>query len=312
MKTQGTIAILLGGRSGEREVSFRSGHNVAAVFERQGIPFQLIDPLEDDLIEQLTSTEIDAVFIALHGRWGEDGTIQGLLDSLGLRYTGSHVLASALAMSKLMTKHVLQSVGIPTAGYVCFDPDIPLATMCKRAVQQLGLPLVIKPTSEGSSLGVFIVHETDDLPPLVRKVHHEYGDLLFEKYVKGKELTVGLLGNGTALRALPVLELVPKNEFYDYEAKYTKGLTEFILPAAISPQVTARVQEIAVQTHRALGCRGMSRVDIMLDEDEQPYVIEVNTIPGLTDLSDLPAQAAEAGISYDELILEILQSAYED
>jgi len=176
-------------------------------------------------------------------------------------------------------------------------------------VDRLCLPLVIKPISEGSSIGVSIVKERSELKRVAHKTQHEFGEIFLEQYINGKEITVGLLGVKNNLRALPVLELVPKCEFYDYEAKYTKGMTDFILPARLSDQLTTHIREIAVNTHNAIGCWGASRVDMLVDADGKPYVTELNTLPGLTELSDLPAQAEAIGISYETLILEILVSA---
>ena len=268
-----------------------------------------IDPIDEDWMEQMRGVSIDIAFLALHGKGCEDGTIQGVLEAFEFAYTGSRVLASALAMDKVMTKRVLSVTNIPTPNYLAVDPDLSLDLQCDEAVNRLGLPLVLKPTSEGSSIGVSIAKELPELKRVARKTQHEFGEIFFEQYIRGKEVTVGLLGVKTNLRALPVLELIPKREFYDYEAKYTEGMTEFILPARLSDQLTHWVQEIALNTHKAIGCWGVSRVDMMIDTDGQPYVTEINTLPGLTELSDLPAQAAAVGISYNELIREILESA---
>jgi D-alanine-D-alanine ligase len=281
-----------------------------ATLQRLGADAIAIDPIDGDWMGQLREASIEIVFLgALHGKGGEDGTVQGVLETFEYAYTGSGVLASALAMNKVMTKRVLSATNIPTPNYLAVDPDLSLDPQCEEAVDLLGLPLVLKPTSEGSSVGVSIVKELPELKRLARKTQYEFGEIFFEQYIRGTEVTVGLLGVKTNLRALPVLELVPKREFYDYEAKYTEGMTEFFVPARLSDPLTHRVQEIAVNTHKAIGCWGVSRVDMMIDADGQPYVTEINTLPGLTELSDLPAQAAAVGISYDELIQEILASA---
>jgi len=296
----------MGGKSGEREVSLRSGSGVVEALKRQGLEVVPIDAENEDLAEQLKG--IDLVFIALHGTYGEDGIIQGFLESLGLPYTGSGVLASALAMNKVMSKRVFVTTNVPTPEFY-YEPEECILRQCETAESLLGLPIVVKPTSEGSSLGVSIVKSSDELKKVANETQKEFKDIFFEKYIKGAEVTVGLLGTGKNLRALPVLELVPKKEFYDYEAKYTKGLTEFIIPARLSAELTAKVQDIALKAHKVLGCRGMSRVDMQIDKGGNPYVTDVNTIPGLTELSDLPAQAKAVGMSYDELVLEILDSA---
>ncbi len=304
------IAVLMGGKSVERQVSLRSGARVMAALQRLGADAMAIDPIDEDWMGQVREASIEVVFLgALHGKGGEDGTVQGVLETFEYAYTGSGVLASALAMNKVMTKRVLAATNIPTPHYLAVDSDLSLDPQCEGAVDLLGLPLVLKPTSEGSSVGVSIVKELPELKRIARKTQYEFGEIFFEQYIRGTEVTVGLLGVKTNLRALPVLELVPKREFYDYEAKYTEGMTEFFVPARLSDPLTRRVQEIALNTHKAIGCWGVSRVDMMIDADGQPYVTEINTLPGLTELSDLPAQAAAVGISYDELIQEILASA---
>ena len=303
------IAVLMGGKSAERQVSLRSGARVITALQNLGANPISIDPIDEDWIDQMRAASIEIAFLALHGKGCEDGTIQGVLDSFEFTYTGSGVLASALAMDKVMTKRVLSTINIPTPDYLSMDAALDLEAQCEEAADRLGLPLVVKPTSEGSSIGVSIVAELSELKRVARKTQHQFGAGFFEQYIQGKEVTVGLLGVKKELRALPVLELVPKREFYDYEAKYTEGLTEFILPARLSDGLTKRVQEIAINTHKALGCWGVSRVDMLIDADGQPYVTELNSLPGLTELSDLPAQANEAGISYEELVLEILASA---
>ena len=303
------IAVLLGGKSGEREVSLRSGARVISALQNLGSSPIAIDPISDDWIDKIRSEAVEIAFLALHGKGCEDGTIQGVLDAFEIAYTGSGVLASALAMNKIMTKRVLSTTNVPTPDYLAVNPEADLPKQCDDAVDRLGLPLVIKPISEGSSIGVSIVKELPEVRRIAHKTQFEFGEIFFEKYIKGQEITVGLLGMKENLRALPVLELVPKREFYDYEAKYTEGMTEFILPARLSGRLTRRVQEIAVNTHRAIGCWGASRVDMLVSTDGSPYVMELNTLPGLTELSDLPAQAEADGISYENLIFEILASA---
>ena len=303
------IAVLMGGRSGERQVSLRSGARIAAALQRLGTDVVTIDPIDLDWVERMRDASIEIAFLGVHGKGCEDGTIQGVLEAFEFSYTGSGVLASALAMNKVMAKRVLSTLNIPTPDYLVVDPNQSLDLQCEDAVNRLGLPLVLKPASEGSSIGVSIIWELSELRRIAYKTQHQFGAIFFERYIQGQEVTVGLLGIEENLRALPVLELVPKREFYDYEAKYTEGMTEFIIPARLSDSLTEQVQEVALKTHQAIGCWGVSRVDMLVDTDGQPYVMEINTLPGLTDLSDLPAQAAASGISYDELIYEILVSA---
>ena len=303
------IAVLMGGKSGERQVSLRSGARIATALQRFGADVMTIDPIDLDWVERMRAASIEIAFLGLHGKGCEDGTIQGVLEAFEFSYTGSGVLASALAMNKVMTKRVLSTLNIPTPDYIAVDPNQSLDLQCEEALNRLGLPLVLKPASEGSSIGVSIIWEVSELRRIAHKTQHQFGEIFFERYIQGQEVTVGLLGIEKTLRALPILELVPKREFYDYEAKYTQGMTEFIIPARLSDSLTEQVQEIALGAHQAVGCWGVSRVDMLVDTDGHPYVMEINTLPGLTDLSDLPAQAVAAGMSYDELIYEILTSA---
>lgn len=308
------ICVLMGGRSGEREVSLRSGRRVLDSLKKQGYNAMSLD-LEDDLISSLKREKIDVVYNILHGRFGEDGTVQGLLEIANIPYTGSKVLASALAMNKLAAKRVFDAVGIPTPRYAEVNASSDVKKEAKRLWQDFPSPFVLKPTSEGSSLGVILIKKEHDFEAVLEKSVAEFRDVFVEEYIQGREITVGVLGTGKGigrgegLEALPVLELVSKNEFYDYEAKYTEGMTDFILPARLAKAMTKKVQETALAAHRALGCCGVSRVDMIVKEDV-PYVHEVNTIPGMTERSDLPAEAAHCGISFDQLVVRILESAY--
>ena len=308
MRLFNKLGVLLGGSSGERSVSLLSGQRVSTSLRRQDYEVIDIDLVKDDWLTQLISEEVDAVFLALHGKGYEDGTIQAILNHFGLPYTGSGILASALGMNKIMSKQIFSTMQIPTPDYLKIHLEEDLKVQTQNAIEQLGLPLVVKPASEGSSLGVSIIHESDEIYHAIEK-NRIFKDNLFEKYVQGQEITVGLIGVGDDLQALPILELIPKREFYDYQAKYTAGLTEFVIPARLSDEVSQVAQSIAIRAHQALGCHGYSRVDMIVDRLGQPFVTEVNTLPGLTELSDLPAQAAAAGISYDRLISKILDSA---
>ena len=302
------IAVLCGGRSGEREVSLRSGKRVFESLQKQGFDVIQLD-LTDDLIATLKQKKIDAVYLALHGRYGEDGTVQGLLEIASIPYTGSKVLASALAMNKLAAKKIFDASGIPTPRYAEINARTDIAAQADKIRRTFPFPLVVKPVSEGSSLGVSIIKREDDLPRTLEKTVKEYQDVMVEEFVKGREVTVGVIGTGEDLQALPVLELVPRKDFYDFEAKYTAGMTEFILPARLNQPLYAKTQETALRAHLALGCYGVSRVDLIVSADHIPYVTEVNSIPGMTEQSDLPAEAAHAGLSFDELVVKILASA---
>lgn len=299
----------MGGRSGEREVSLRSGKRIFDSLKKQGFNVISMD-LEDDLVSRLKAQKIELVYNILHGRFGEDGMVQGLLEMAGIPYTGSKILASALAMNKLASKRVFDAVGIPTPKYLEVDASCDVKREANRIIKNFPFPLVLKPTSEGSSLGVTVIKDKKDLPAILEKTVAEFKDVFVEEYVKGQEITVGVLGTNCDLQALPILELAPKNEFYDFHAKYTAGMTEFILPARLSDSLTKKVQETAVRAHKALGCYGVSRVDMIVGPDRVPYVHEVNSIPGMTDRSDLPAEALHAGISFDDLVVRILASAY--
>lgn len=303
------ICVLMGGRSGERDVSLRSGKKVFDSLKKQGFNVISMD-LDDDLVSKLKQEKIDVVYNILHGRFGEDGVVQGLLEMANIPYTGSKVLASALAMNKLASKRVFDAVGIPTPKYIEVDVYSDIKKEAKRIAKNFPLPLVLKPTSEGSSLGVTLIKKESDILPTLEKLVEEFKDVFVEEYIKGREVTVGVIGKNSDLTALPILELVSKNEFYDFEAKYTEGMTEFVLPARLSKPVYKKTQEVALNAHRILGCYGVSRVDMIVGPDNIPYVHDVNTIPGMTDRSDLPAEAAHAGISFDELVVKILESAY--
>ena len=310
------IAVLCGGLSNEREVSLRSGKNCLAALQRLGYENADSVDVSKDLASELREKKIEIAFMALHGKYGEDGAVQGLLELLGIPYTGSGVLASALAMSKPLTKKILSSSDIPYA------PTIVVTDREKNRIDDIlasigWLPVMLKPINEGSSVGVHKITEKSQIKAKLLETIDEFGGALLEKFVKGQEITVGVLEetpanrNGKDVWALPILELRPKSKagFYDYEAKYTKVMTEFVLPAELSPEVTKLCQETAVATFRALACSGYARVDMMVDTEGQPFVLEVNTLPGMTDTSDLPAMCEQAGITYDQLVERILMSA---
>ncbi|MGC9318882.1 MAG: D-alanine--D-alanine ligase family protein, partial [Armatimonadota bacterium] len=253
--------------------------------------------------------ETEVVFNVLHGGAGENGAIQGVLEVAGLPYTGCGVLASALTMDKVQSKRIFGAVGIPTPPHVHFDGRACAEEAADEAINSFGLPAVVKPRAEGSSLGVSIPKSRGQLIEAVASITECYGEGIIDRFIPGTEITVGIVGVGERTRALPVLELVPKREFYDYEAKYTKGLTELIAPARISDELTARSQELALRAHHALGCDGVSRVDMHIETDGTCWVHEINSVPGMTETSDLPHAAQAEGVSYDELVLQILESA---
>jgi len=307
LKTK-TIGVLMGGLSGEREISLRSGENCMRALLSRGYRAVRIDAVRD-VAQRLDESGVEVAFLALHGRYGEDGTIQGLLEIMGIPYTGSGVLASALGMNKIAAKKVVRGSGLPTPDYCEISMDEQAGPAAARIEAELGLPVMIKPAEEGSSLGVFKCKRADDLQACLETARAEFGMMFAERFVAGSEITTGVLERDNRREALPILELVPKNEFYDFEAKYTEGMTEFILPARLAPAVYAEAQRMAVAAFEAIGCRGYARVDMMVDQAGTPWFVEVNTLPGMTELSDLPAQARAAGISYEDLVETILLTA---
>ena len=307
------IAVLCGGISNEREVSLRSGRNCLAALKRLGYHNAEELDVDKNVAVKLAEKKVAVAFLALHGKFGEDGTMQGLLELMQIPYTGSGVLASALAMSKPLTKQVLKANDIPTAETVIIDQHD--AKHYQEITSKISWsPVMVKPLAEGSSVGVSKVDDKATLMTVVGETVTKFGGAIVERYIAGQEITVGVLesatpeSNGNGIQALPILELRPKSKagFYDFEAKYTKGMTEFILPAELSAPTTKLAQDVAVRTFKAMQCSGYARVDMIVDKQGQPYVLEVNTLPGMTDLSDLPAMAQVAGISYDQLVERIL------
>jgi D-alanine-D-alanine ligase len=289
----------MGGLSAEREVSLRTGAAVLGALRRRGRRAVGID-VGRTVARDLGRRGVDVAFLALHGRGGEDGTIQGLLECLGIPYTGSGVLASALAMDKKCSKWIFRAQGLPT-------PAFEVVTRADRRSYAAGLPLpvVVKPTCEGSTIGMSVVRAKSALPAAVAAALRCGEEALVEAYVAGRELTVGVLDG----EALPVVEVRPRGGFYDYRSKYTVGATEYLVPAPLTPRLETLVRGLAVAAHRALGCRGASRVDFRVDGRGRPYLLEVNTIPGMTETSLLPKAAAEAGVPFDELVERILLTA---
>jgi D-alanine-D-alanine ligase len=303
------IGVLMGGLSVEREVSLRSGEKCFEALKSLGYDVVRIDALRD-VAWRLAEEEVEVAFLALHGRFGEDGTVQGMLELMDVPYTGSGVLASALGMHKVCTKKIVRQSGVPTPDYLEVPQDVPADALAAKAVRDLGLPLMLKPVREGSSLGVVKCDTEEHLVAAIDQGRSEFGEVFLESYIRGTEITVGVVERGGRPLALPILELVPHNEFYDYEAKYTHGMTDFIIPARLQPDVYEEAQRLSVAAFQAIGCRGYARVDFMV-RDGVSYFTEINTLPGMTDLSDLPAQAAAAGISYPELVEMILLTAVE-
>ncbi|RAP33793.1 D-alanine--D-alanine ligase [Candidatus Marinamargulisbacteria bacterium SCGC AG-439-L15] len=289
------IAVLYGGISNEREVSLRSGQNVYTALKTLGYSCELIDTALPNALDKISC---DIAFIALHGKGGEDGTIQSYLDQKNIPYTGSNAKASSLAMNKLKTKALIQQHKLPTPQYHALDTYTP---------DTLSFPVILKPIAEGSSRGVQLVDSPDSLHQHLQSIQKQ--DYFLEDYIPGKEITVGLLEQNNTVIALPVLELDPDNTFYDYEAKYTRGKTTFIIPSTLSKELNETCQLLGKTVHNLLGCKGFSRVDMRIHPEQGPFILEINTIPGLTELSDIPAQAKAAGISFEQLIETILKNA---
>jgi len=295
------IGVLMGGLSAEREVSLKSGAAVHQALLAQGYHAVAID-VGRDLAAVLAQEQVEAAFIALHGRYGEDGCVQGLLELMQIPYTGSGVLASALAMHKLYSKQTFTSAGILTAPFHHFrrGQQVRLEDLA------FGLPLVVKPVQEGSSVGVSIVREEGQLDEALASAFRHDSEILVEQYIKGQEVQVGILDD----RPIGAIEIVPKNEFYDFEAKYTDGMAEHIFPARLEPALYEKAQQIGLAAHHALGCSGYSRVDLLVTDTGESYVLEVNTLPGMTALSLLPEIAAKgAGLPFEALVERIIESA---
>ncbi len=294
----GKVAILLGGKSAERDVSLKSGSRVLDALQRQGVDAHAFDPAERKLDELAA---FDRVFIALHGRYGEDGTIQGALELMGIPYTGSGVMASALGMDKWRTKLLWQSVGLPVPEFALLDKFSNFSAI----EQQLGLPIFVKPDCEGSSIGISMVKHAGELKPAynVAATHHSL--VLAERGIIGGEYTVAILDD----EALPIIKIEPATEFYDYEAKYLRDDTAYRCPCGLPAARESELRAQALEAFRILGCRGWGRVDFLMDKQGHAYFIEVNTAPGMTDHSLVPMAARVAGISYEQLVLRVLALA---
>ncbi|MBK9161681.1 MAG: D-alanine--D-alanine ligase [Nitrosomonadales bacterium] len=297
----GKVAVLFGGRSAEREVSLKSGAAVLAALQRSGVDAHAFDPAVQNL-QALAEEGYDRVFIALHGRFGEDGTVQGALELLGIPYTGSGVLASALGMDKWRTKLVWQAANLPIPPYMLLDE----ASNWDAAAEQLGLPLFVKPANEGSSVGISKVKAAGQLQAAYREAAKHDRLVIAESFIGGGEYTVAILGE----QALPVIKIEPANEFYDYEAKYLRDDTRYLCPSGLSAEREAEMQRLAKQAFALIGGQGWGRVDFLMGESGQPYLLEANTSPGMTDHSLVPMAARQAGLGFEQLVLEILELAH--
>lgn len=296
----GKVAVLMGGPSAEREVSLKSGNAVLAALKRQGIAAHGIDA-DKSTLRLLEDGRFDRAFIALHGRWGEDGVIQGALEVLGIPYTGSGVLGSALGMDKMKTKFLWTAAGIPTPEYAVLESGTDLNKVASR----LGLPVFVKPAREGSSLGVSKAKSVAELKAAWGAAAKFDNQVIAERFIDGAEITCGILGD----QALPLIKIETDREFYDYEAKYLLDTTRYLCPCGLPAEQEREIQQLARRAFAVLGCSGWGRVDFMLDRAGRAYALEVNTVPGMTDHSLVPKAAKQAGIDFDQLVLRILETA---
>ncbi|QEL66000.1 D-alanine-D-alanine ligase [Oryzomicrobium terrae] len=304
-KEFGKVAVLFGGTSAERDVSLNSGSRVLAALQRQGVDAHAFDPAEQPL-DALKG--YDRAFIALHGRHGEDGTIQGALELMHIPYTGPGVLASAAGMDKWRTKLLWQAAGLPVPAYRMLTAASDFAAV----VRELGLPLFVKPACEGSSIGVTKVKTAAELRSAYQEAARHDSLVIAEQAVLGGEYTVGILGSGDDMRALPIIKIEPATEFYDYEAKYLRDDTTYRCPSGLAAGQEAAIQAQALQAFRVLGGRGWGRVDFLMDDAGNPYFLEANTSPGMTDHSLVPMAARVAGLDYEALVLQVLALAAND
>ncbi len=300
----GKVAVLFGGRSAEREISILSGTGVLAALRAAGVDAHPFDPGERPM-DDLRREGFERVFVALHGRYGEDGTVQGALELLGIPYTGSGVMASAVAMDKVFTKRVWITHGLPTPKFEVVRSDDRLREIPDR----LGLPLIVKPAHEGSTIGITKVAGYSDMRAAFDLATQYDDTVLVEQFITGRELTVAILGADTSARALPVIEILAPGGNYDYQNKYFSDDTEYLCPAPLADEVSVAVQALSVAAYRAVDCEGWGRVDLMLDRDQRPWLIEVNTSPGMTSHSLVPMAARAQGISYGDLVMQVLAQA---
>lgn len=296
----GKVVVLMGGNSAERDISLQTGQAVLSALQRKGVDAQGIDT-QHNALQQISTAQADRAFIALHGRGGEDGSMQGLLELLGLPYTGSGVLGSALAMDKLRTKQIWQSVGLPTPPALRVDAN----SDWQAVAEALELPLIVKPALEGSSVGISKVTSLDELPKAFEAANECASQVLAERYIRGAEYTIAVLQG----KALPIIKLETPRDFYDFAAKYEDDRTTYLCPCGLSEAQEEALQNLALQAFQAVGASGWGRVDLMLDTENQPWLLEVNTVPGMTSHSLVPMAAKATGMDFDHLVLAILQTA---
>lgn len=308
-KSFGKVAVLMGGKSAEREVSLMSGSGVLKALQSKGVDAHAFDPAERDLVE-LKRKGFKRCFIALHGRFGEDGTVQGALELLGIPYTGSGVMASAISIDKVMTKRVWLAEGIPTPKFQLLKRGAYTREQVRAVPDELDLPLIVKPAREGSSIGVAKVQGYSEMQEAVEAAAALDADILCEQFIAGDEVTCPILGTGDTARALPVIRIVAPEGNYDYQNKYFTDDTKYLVPCGLPEGEEAAIQELVVKAYRVLGCRGWGRIDVMIDgKTRKPSLLEINTSPGMTGHSLVPMSARAAGISYEDLCVQLLASA---
>ena len=304
-KSLGKVGVLFGGRSAEHDVSIMSGNGVLAALRAKGVDAHPFDPAKRSIAE-LAAEKFDRVFIALHGRYGEDGSLQGVLEQLNIPYTGSGVMASAVAMDKIFTKRIWQTHGLSTPKYAVLTPE----TTLREVPDELGLPLILKPPHEGSTIGITKVRGYSEMKEAYDLAAQFDDVVLAEEFVEGRELTIAILGRGKDAHALPIIEIVAPDGNYDYQNKYFTDDTQYLCPAPLDEELTVRIQQMAVEAYRSIDCEGWARVDVLLRKsDNQPFLLEINTSPGMTGHSLVPMAAKATGMSYEDLCVEILKSA---
>ena len=304
------VAVLMGGRSLEREVSLKSGHRVCEALAAKGYERVTLD-IDERMVDNLTVADPDVAYIALHGKYGEDGTVQGLLELLGIPYTGPGVYANIVSFDKVLAKEIFARHSIPTPGWLTLSAasfkEMGASGALNKAIELLGLPIVVKPAGQGSALGIKIVHKAEDLPKALIGALSYDDKILLEQYVDGTELTVSILGNNPPA-PLSIIEIVTQKEFFDFESMYRMGATDYFIPARLTDDEANEVKEVSLNVHRSLGCRDVSRIDLIMSEGK-PYVLELNTSPGMTETSLLPMAADADGIAFEDLVDQLVRMA---
>ena len=301
----GKVAVLMGGASAEREVSLMSGQGVLQALRERGVDAHAFDPAQRDLAE-LKRDGFSRCFIALHGRFGEDGTVQGALELLGIPYTGSGVMASSIAIDKVMTKRIWRAEGLPTPAWQQVDSE----AATRAAFAALGSPMIVKPAREGSTIGLTKVITLDQCNEAYRQAAHHDTEVLCEQFISGDEVTIPVLGTGAQAHALPVIRIVAPDGNYDYQNKYFTDTTQYLVPCGLPEGEEAVIQALVLESYQVLGCRGWARADVMIDaRTRKPYLLEINTSPGMTSHSLVPMSAKSAGMSYPDLCVEVLRHA---